>query len=42
LPGVLSIEFRHPIELLEKLYWLAQAISHDFEKFSGLLSGDGE
>src|SRR5450756_2252033 len=42
LPGVLSIEFRHPIELLEKLYWLAQAISHDFEKFSGLLSGNGE
>src|SRR5665811_871506 len=41
LPGILTIEFRHPIELLEKLYWLAQAISHDFEKFSGLLSGDG-
>jgi hypothetical protein len=28
LPGMLSIEFRHPIELLEKLYGLAQAISH--------------
>jgi hypothetical protein len=41
LPGVLSIEFRHPIELLEKLYWLAQAIGHDFEKFEGLLPGDG-
>ena len=42
LPGVLSIEFRNPIELLEKLYWLAQAIAHDFEKFEGLLPGDGE
>ena len=41
LPGVLSIEFRNPIELLEKLYWLAQAIGHDFEKFEGLLPGDG-
>src|SRR5450759_792257 len=30
MPGMLSIEFRHPIELLEKLYGLAQAISHDF------------
>src|SRR5271157_5461321 len=29
LPGVLSIEFQCPTELLEKLYWLAQAISHD-------------
>ena len=42
LPGVLSIEFRRPAELLEKLYWLAQAIAHDFEKFEGLLPGDGE
>jgi hypothetical protein len=39
LPGVLSIEFRHPVELLEKLYGLAQAITHDFEKFEGLLPG---
>ena len=39
LPGVLTIEFRHPSELLEKLYWLAQAISHDFEKFEELLPG---
>jgi hypothetical protein len=39
MPGMLSIEFRHPIELLEKLYWLAQAISHDFEKFEELLPG---
>src|ERR1022692_2186966 len=31
MPGMLSIEFRHPIELLEKLYGLAQAISHDFD-----------
>jgi hypothetical protein len=35
LPGILSIEFRRPIELLEKLYELAQAISHDFERFEG-------
>jgi hypothetical protein len=39
MPGMLSIEFRHPIELLEKLYELAQAISHDFDKFEGLLPG---
>ena len=39
LPGMLSIEFRHPIELLEKLYELAQAISHDFDKFEELLPG---
>ena len=35
-PGVLSIEFVQPIDLLEKLYGLAQAIAHDFEKFEGL------
>ena len=39
MPGMLSIEFQHPIELLEKLYGLAQAISHDFEKFEELLPG---
>jgi hypothetical protein len=39
MPGMLSIEFRHPIELLEKLYGLAQAISHDFERFEDLLPG---
>jgi hypothetical protein len=39
MPGMLSIEFRHPIELLEKLYGLAQAISHDFDKFEELLPG---
>src|SRR5664280_2682582 len=38
-PGTLFIEFRHPIELLEKLYELAQAISHDFERFEELLPG---
>ena len=27
MPGMLSIEFRHPIELLEKLYGLAQALA---------------
>ena len=39
MPGMLSIEFRHPVELLEKLYGLAQAISHDFERFEDLLPG---
>src|ERR1035437_10378506 len=39
MPGMLWIEFRHPIELLEKLYSLAQAISHDFERFEELLPG---
>ena len=39
MPGMLSVEFRHPVELLEKLYWLAQAISHDFERFEALLPG---
>jgi hypothetical protein len=39
LPGILTIEFRHPIELLEKLYGLAQAIAHDFERFEGLSPG---
>ena len=39
LPGMLSIEFQHPVELLEKLYELAQAISHDFDKFEELLPG---
>jgi hypothetical protein len=42
LPGVLSIEFRQPIELLEKLYALAQAIGHDFERFEGLSPGGGK
>ena len=42
LPGILSVEFQHPVELLEKLYWLAQAIAHDFERFEGLLPGDGQ
>ena len=39
LPGVLTIEFRHPSELLEKLYGLAQAIGYGFERFAGLLPG---
>jgi len=39
-PGMLSIEFLHPIDLLEKLYGLAQAITHDFDKFEGLTLTD--
>ena len=32
-PGILSIEFGQPVELLQKLYALAQAIAREFEKF---------
>ena len=39
-PGILSIEFVQPIDLLEKLYYLAQAITHDFDKFEGLVLTD--
>ena len=39
-PGMLSIEFLQPIELLEKFYGLAQAITHDFDKFEGLVLTD--
>jgi hypothetical protein len=39
-PGMLSIEFLQPIDLLEKLYGLAQAITHDFVKFEGLVLTD--
>ena len=36
-PGMLPIEFLQPIDLLEKLHGLAQAITHDFDKFEGLV-----
>jgi hypothetical protein len=39
-PGMLSIEFLQPVDLLEKLYGLAQAITHDFDKFEGLVLTD--
>ena len=39
-PGMLSIEFLQPFDLLEKLYGLAQAITHDFDKFEGLTLTD--
>jgi hypothetical protein len=39
-PGMLSIEFLQPIDLLEKLYGMAQAITHDFDKFEGLVLTD--
>ena len=35
-PGMLSVEFGRPLELLQKLYALAQAISHEFEKFEDM------
>jgi hypothetical protein len=34
-PGVLQIEFAQPLELLEKLFQLAQTIAADFERFEG-------
>jgi hypothetical protein len=38
-PGLLRIEFEKSLELLEKLFQLAQAISNDFEQFEILLAG---
>jgi hypothetical protein len=32
-PGMLCVEFGQPVELLQKLYALAQSIAHEFEKF---------
>jgi hypothetical protein len=32
-PGMLCVEFGQPMELLQKLHTLAQAIAHEFEKF---------
>jgi hypothetical protein len=39
-PGMLSIEFLRPIDLLEKLFSLAQAIADDFDKFEALILTD--
>jgi hypothetical protein len=33
---MLCIEFGQPVELLQKLHTLAQAIAHEFEKFEGM------
>lgn len=35
-PGMLSIEFGQPVELLQKLYALAQAIAGEFEQFEAI------
>ena len=32
-PGMLCVEFGQPVELLQKLYALAQAIAGEFEQF---------
>ena len=37
-PGLLQIEFEKSLELLEKLFGLAQAISNNFEQFEVLAS----
>jgi len=40
---LLCIEFRNPVELLEKLYGLAQALAQDFDKLEqGLLLTDSQ
>jgi hypothetical protein len=36
-PGMLCVEFVQPLELLEKLYTLAQAIAHEFEQFEEMV-----
>jgi len=38
-PGMLCVEFAQPLELLEKLYTLAQAIAHEFEQFEDMAKG---
>jgi hypothetical protein len=35
-PGMLCIEFGQPVELLQKLHTLAQAIAREFEKFEDM------
>jgi hypothetical protein len=37
-PGMLTVEFEKPVELLERLFDLARAIAADFEKFESLSS----
>ncbi|HUK15595.1 MAG TPA: hypothetical protein VLW65_04245 [Bryobacteraceae bacterium] len=36
-PGQLTIQFDKPVELLEKLFALSQAVHHDFDRFQSLL-----
>jgi hypothetical protein len=40
--GLLCVEFRHPVELLEQLYDLAQALAHDFDKWEQAELTDSE
>ena len=35
-PGMLCVEFGQPVELLQKLHTLSQAIMHEFEKFEAI------
>jgi hypothetical protein len=35
-PGMLTVEFGKPVELLEKLYGLARAIASDYERFEAI------
>ena len=37
--GMLCVEFGQPLELLQKLYTLAQAIAQEFEKFEDMARG---
>jgi hypothetical protein len=36
---MLCVEFHQPLELLQKLYTLAQAIAQEFEKFEVMARG---
>jgi hypothetical protein len=40
VPGSLSVEFRNPQELLQRLFALSQAMANDFESFERLVAAD--
>jgi hypothetical protein len=42
LPGLLEVRFGSPVELLEKLFALAQTVSRDFDAFERSVQRDGE
>jgi hypothetical protein len=40
VPGSLSVEFRDPQELLQRLFALSQAMANDFECFERMVAVD--
>ena len=40
-PGLLSVEYDKTLDLLQKLFALAQAIANDFENFQAMAEGVG-